>query len=292
MTVETCKAAKTSDYELFLCRGHKWGCERTVHPICTYNLEQSNQWSESCQAWCLPCHPNNPDNLTGQSNPTSTSARDEAAAALTLLGERRGGANTNSNGEEDETEEEYLKRKEVEMINNLCSVFTSQKLGINAQAKRAKVKLLFNHPIEELLGPEQLDQGKADYARLKHMTSLNGWKTKPIKDIAQPVMRLSMMLHKEACQGGDCDHCGDMVDFIGSSIEQEHEAARVFRELYEECNTILKHGEADEHDRQSRMKKNTTKTTFKKLFGASNIPNEMRYNPGMVSYNFACAISL
>ena len=89
--------------------------------------------------------------MTGQSNPTSTSARDEAAAALTLLGERRGGANTNSNGEEDETEEEYLKRKEVEMINNLCSVFTSQKLGINAQAKRAKVKLLFNHPIEELL---------------------------------------------------------------------------------------------------------------------------------------------
>jgi ferredoxin len=185
--------------------------------------------------------------------------------------------------------EEYLKRKHIEEINELCTIFTSQKLGINAEAKRAKIKPLFQYPIEQLLGPEQLDKGKLDYDRLSRLSKLSVWKSKPIKDIAQPVMRMGILLHKESCQGADCVHCGDCVDFV-PTLEIEHEAAKVFRKLYEDCNALRIDTEGEIRDQQTKKKRNSQKVTFKKLFGAGNIPTEIRFIPGLVrNCGFTCA---
>ena len=62
---------------------------------------------------------------------STTTAKSHAASSTNAKG---GG---NGDDEEEESLEEYFKRKHIEEINELCTIFTSQKLGINAEAKRA-----------------------------------------------------------------------------------------------------------------------------------------------------------
>ena len=61
--------------------------------------------------------------------------------------------------------------------------------------------------MEVLSSGALLNQGKDRYKRLVAMAKPKSFKTKPIKEMSEVVMKVGLLIHQEKCDDGNCLDC-------------------------------------------------------------------------------------
>jgi len=262
---------------------HRWEKSRTdKNPGISFPPVKSRTW------FCPLCHPwysvnsdSEDENPDSDDEPTKMVRRVSEDDEVDGMGNK---VEEKQMQKEDEEDEEDEKKR----FNKLCQVFESQKLmkhnKIGAKEKRDIVRALTkNNTLEDILSGNTLAQGEELYGRLKILVNASAFKSKPIKDISQLVMKFGKLIHQEHCQEDFCKHCS----YLGPSLLRECiPAAANFKELYELSSTYAMHDDAEAMEQQNGQQPNKqAKKRSKELFLPNNASKyHLRFIPTMVSY--------
>ena len=90
--------------------------------------------------------------------------------------------------------------------------------------------------MEVLSSGALLNQGKDRYKRLVAMAKPKSFKTKPIKEMSEVVMKVGLLIHQEKCDDGNCLDCLVWDPANYGYLKEEVSAATELKKMFKICS--------------------------------------------------------